>query len=59
MGGKDNYGNLILVLDLVHKLIHATNSEIINRYMTELNLQSQQLSKLNKLRQAAGLFEIV
>lgn len=59
LGGKDNYGNLILVLDLVHKLIHATNSEIINRYMTELNLQSQQLSKLNKLRQTAGLFEIV
>lgn len=59
MGGNDNYGNLTLVLDLVHKLIHATNTEVINRYMTMLALDNRQLAKLNKFRQSAGLFEIV
>lgn len=59
MGGNDNYGNLTLVLDLVHKLIHATNNEVITRYMTMLGLDNHQLAKLNKFRQSAGLFEIV
>lgn len=59
MGGNDNYSNLTLVLDLVHKLIHATNNEVITRHMTMLDLDSRQLTKLNKLRQSAGLFEIV
>lgn len=59
MGGNDNYGNLTLVLDLVHKLIHATNNEVITRYMTVLALDNRQLAKLNKFRQSAGLFEIV
>lgn len=58
-GGYDNYGNLILVLEPVHKLIHATLDTVIIRYMNMLNLDSQQMKKLNKLRTSAGLFEIV
>ena len=58
-GGYDNYGNLILVLEPVHKLIHATLGTVIARYMNMLNLDSQQMKKLNKLRASAGLFEIV
>ena len=59
MGGNDSYNNLTLVLDLVHKLIHATNNEVITRYMTMLDLDKRQLAKLNQFRQSAGLFEIV
>lgn len=58
-GGNDNYGNLTLVLEPVHKLIHATLDTVIERYMSMLNLDSQQMKKLNKLRISAGLFEIV
>ena len=59
LGGYDNYSNLTLVLEPVHKLIHATLDTIVKRYMDMLNLDSQQMKKLNKLRIAAGLFEIV
>ena len=51
--------NLTLVLEPVHKLIHATLDTVIERYMSMLNLDSQQMKKLNKLRISAGLFEIV
>ena len=51
--------DFIYNFDLVHKLIHATNNEVITRHMTMLDLDSRQLTKLNKLRQSAGLFEIV
>ncbi len=32
-GGTDNYQNLILVTATVHKLIHATNDETIQKYL--------------------------
>ena len=32
-GGTDDYHNLILVTETVHKLIHATNAEIIQKYL--------------------------
>ena len=57
-GGTDEYGNLILVLEEVHKLIHATAEEIINKYLTILNLTKDQLEKVNKLRKLAHLEEI-
>jgi hypothetical protein len=33
MGGKDNYQNLMIVSDDVHRLIHATNENTIKNYM--------------------------
>ena len=50
MGGTDAYGNLILVSCAVHNLIHATNPNIIAKYMENLRLDPKQLKKLNKLR---------
>ena len=32
-GGTDEYSNLILVTATVHKLIHATNADIIQKYL--------------------------
>jgi group II intron reverse transcriptase/maturase len=58
LGGTDEYGNLILVLEEVHKLIHATAPETINKYLASLNLTKGQLKKLNKLRKQAQLEEI-
>ena len=49
-GGTDAYGNLILVCCDVHNLIHATNPNIIAKYMEILCLDPKQLKKLNKLR---------
>ncbi|KMW08922.1 HNH endonuclease signature motif containing protein, partial [Enterocloster clostridioformis] len=31
LGGDDSYGNLILVKDSVHKLIHAINADTIRK----------------------------
>ena len=53
-GGDDSYSNLILVLEPVHILIHATNEETINKYLSILNLGKKQLNKLNSLREMAG-----
>ena len=47
-GGTDNYQNLILVTATVHKLIHATNDETIQKY---LQACKPNLKKLNVLRQ--------
>jgi len=54
MGGDDSYRNLVIVRDDVHILIHATNPETISKYLDNLNLTSQQMKKLNNLREKAG-----
>lgn len=58
-GGGDEYSNLVLVTESVHRLIHATTAETIERYMTKLSLCDNQLQKLNKLRHLANIEEIV
>ena len=58
LGGNDSYDNLILVIDPVHKLIHASNRNTIERYTEILQLDDKQLAKVNKLRALAKLEEI-
>lgn len=58
MGGTDKYENLVLVTEPVHKLIHATSADTIQRYVAICNLDKDQLVKLNKLRVLAGNEEI-
>lgn len=53
-GGTDEYKNLVIVHEYVHKLIHATNQEIITAYLSKLNLNQSQIQKFNKLRIMAG-----
>ena len=53
-GGKDNYQNLIIIHQDVHRLIHATQDEIISKYLHTLKLDKQQISKVNKLRKMVG-----
>ena len=45
--GTDDYRNLILITTMVHKLIHATNADIIQTY---LQACKPNLKKLNALR---------
>lgn len=55
MGGNDKYENLMLVLEPVHKLIHATQPDTIDKYLRTLYLETIQLEKLNELREKANL----
>ncbi len=49
-GGTDTYGNLILVTEKVHKLLHAVKNGIIESLLKDVHLTTQQLAKLNSLR---------
>ena len=57
-GGTDNYDNLILVSDDIHKLIHADTEETIEKYKTICDLNMEQMKKINNLRKLAGYAEI-
>lgn len=56
--GDNSYENLIILQDDVHKLVHATKEETIQKYMKILNLTPEQLQKLNELRISIGNAEI-
>ena len=58
LGGTDEYKNLMWVKSEVHKLIHATTSETIEKYLTILNLDNEALKKVNSLRLSAENLEI-
>jgi len=55
LGGLDEYKNLVIVSENVHRLIHTTNPETIRKYLQKLNLDAKQLQKLNKLRSLANV----
>ena len=57
-GGSDEYKNLIFLKTEVHKLVHVTTQDIINKYLQILNPGKNALKKLNKLRKLVGNFEI-
>lgn len=58
LGGDDSYSNLIIVTIGVHRLIHATNPDVISRLLKENAINEKQLAKINKLRQQCELEEI-
>ena len=49
-GGTDEYSNLIIVSEHMHRLIHATDSDTIVEIMSRHSLKKKQIEKLNKLR---------
>ena len=53
-GGTDAYDNLIIVSHEIHKLIHATKPETINKYLSMMKLDNKAMKKLNKLRKNVG-----
>ena len=53
-GGGDEYGNLMLVTETVHTLIHAKTEETIQNCLNLLRLTQKQLEEVNLLRNKAG-----
>ena len=51
-GGTDSYDNLILITEAAHKLIHATKSETIQKYMEAITPTAKQ--KITDLREKLG-----
>ena len=55
LGGSDAYDNLTLILDSIHKLIHATNEDTIKEYLHSLKLTKAQIEQINQYRKLAKL----
>jgi len=58
MGGGDEYRNLMLVLEPVHRLIHVKDKATINVLLKMLNLSPAELKKVNSLRKQIGLTDV-
>ena len=54
LNGDDSYNNLLFVIEPVHKLIHATQTDTIEFYKNMLELDSKSCKYLNKLRSLVG-----
>lgn len=52
--GGDEYKNLVYLNTNVHKLIHATNLEVIEKYKRDINPNQNSLDKINGLRKLVG-----
>jgi len=59
LGGSDEYKNLVWLRTEVHKLIHATQPDTIEKYLAMLKLDAKALKKVNSLRLSAENLEIV
>jgi len=58
MGGTDKYENLTILTTDTHKLVHAVEAEIIEKYLLKLQNFKINFQRLNKLRKKVGLCEI-
>ena len=59
LGGTDKFDNLMIIHCDVHRLIHATTDKTIERYLSLLQLNREQLKKVNEYRKRCNLTEIV
>ena len=59
LGGTDKFDNLMIIHLDVHRLIHATKARTIERYVSLLQLNHEQLKKVNEYRKRCNLTEIV
>lgn len=58
LGGDDKFDNLRIVHIWIHKLVHATKPETINKYIQILDLSNKEVVKINKLRAKCKLESI-
>lgn len=58
LGGTDQYANLVIVHVEVHRLIHCTDTQTINYYLSRLRISPAMLKKINKLREVCRLQSI-
>ena len=57
-GGTDEYKNLVIIHQDIHRLIHATSDQVINRYLSDYKGKLD-LQKLNNLRKLANNIPII
>mgnify|MGYP003484389412 FL=1 len=55
LGGTDEYKNLVLIEENVHRLVHSTKDETIMEYIIKFGLSTKELEKVNKLRKQANM----
>lgn len=53
-GGNDSYQNLVLICENIHRLIHASDINIMLKYLEEINPNAEQLRKINYYRYRLG-----
>lgn len=53
-GGTDKYENLVWLCTEAHKLIHAVEQDIIDKYLGLLSLDKEGLKRVNSLRMLVG-----
>ena len=58
LGGDDSYGNLKIVHDDVHRLIHAVKTDTIKQLLEKTELMEYQLGRVNALRRLCNLEKI-
>lgn len=58
LGGTDKFENLTIVHREIHKLIHATNLELICNIVEKFKMDSKQINKINQLRKLCN-FELI
>jgi len=58
VGGTDKYENLTILTSDTHKLVHAVDPEIVDKYLQRLQNFKINFQRLNKLRKKVGLCEI-
>lgn len=58
LGGTDDFSNLIIIHKYIHRLIHATEPQTIQKYIAILQLNSKQVEKVNKYREKCTLAKI-
>lgn len=58
LDGSDEFKNLVVVHKWVHRLIHATDTQTIDKYKRLLKLTGKQIEKLNKYREICSLTSI-
>lgn len=54
LGGSDEYKNLIWMTYDVHKLVHCTIKETIDKYLNRIKLDEKGLESVNALRKLVG-----
>lgn len=57
-GGTDEYKNLVWISHNVHKLIHCTEQNTIDKYIKLIKITEKGLEKVNSLRKLVGNSEI-
>ena len=45
-GGNDSYQNLVLICENIHKLIHASDINIMLKYLEDIKPNAEQLRKI-------------